>query len=156
MVNEQNILAKIRAADSNPPAGAYAIEIPSNQYVTGNLMSQSAYTQTKEEDNGNGNTGSHTVGEMSKSANVYLEKIAKFAGFKDWAKRLMKNVREAEPLTQVGMGLGALVGAGKISNMYGTSVKHKTQSEYEERSLKTLQAINRNLNKAVVVKPALD
>lgn len=152
MINQNNILTRIRAADDNPPVGAYAIEIPSNQYVTGNLMSQSAYTQTKEEDNGNGNMGSQTTMEMSKSANVYLEKIAKYTGFKDWAKGLVKNIKEAEPLTQVGMGVGALVGAGKVSNMYDASMKHRTQKEYEERSLKTLQAINRNLNKAVVVK----
>lgn len=156
MINQKNILARIQAADDNPPASAYAEEIPSNRYVTGNLLSQSAYSQTKEEDNGNGNDGSHSVGEMNKSANVYLEKIAKYGGFKDWAKGLVKNIKEAEPLTQVGMGVGGLVGAGKISNMYHTSMKHKDQTNYEERSLKTLQAINRNLNKAVVVKPAFE
>lgn len=153
MITEKNILARIQAADDNPPASAYATEIPSNEYVTGNLLSRSAYNQTKEEDNGNGNTGTHSVMDKAASANIYLEKIAKYTGIKDWAKALVKNVREAEPLTQVGIGMGALMGAGKVGNIYDSTKKHRNQVNYEERSLKTLQAINRNLNKAVVVKP---
>lgn len=146
MINEKNILTRIRAAE-NSPAGAYAVEVPSNRYLTGNLLSQHEYSQTKEEDNGYGDTGSSTTGELNKFANVYLEKIASMKG---WAKDLARNIREAEPLTQVGIGLGTVIGAGKAKAGYDNMTSHKHHATMEERSLKTLQAINRNLSKVTI------
>jgi hypothetical protein len=156
MITEKNILTRIRAADDNPPASAYATEIPSNEYVTGNLLSKSVYNQTKEEDNGNGNFGTHTSGEFDKAAshNAYLEKIAQHGWVKDWGRRLIKNVKEAEPLTQLGIATGAVVGIGKAQNLYSTKKTHRTQHTLEERSLKTLQSINRRLNKVVIAPPS--
>lgn len=146
MLNGKNILTRIRAAD-NPPAGAYAVEIPSNEYVTGNLNSKYQYTQTKEENNGTGDMGTQETGDFLKSANVYLEKIASMASLKTWPGRLAKNIKEAEPLTQLGIGMGTIIGAGKAKATYDNMTTHKHHASMEEKSLRTLQAINRNLAK---------
>jgi hypothetical protein len=74
---------------------------------------------------------------------------------KSWGKRLYKNVKDAEPLTQVGIAGGMLIGAGKLKNVYDDKVLKKQHSTLEERSLKTLQSINRNLKNVAVI-PASD
>lgn len=147
-----NKFTRIRAAEDAPPVGAFAVEIPSNEYVTGSLLSKCLYLQTKEENNGGGDMGTSDTGNLNKSAseNKYIEKIASMSS---WAKGLAKNIKEAEPLTQVGIGLGAVVGAGKAKAGYDNMTNNKHRKTMEEKSLKALQAINRNLNKAVV-KPA--
>jgi hypothetical protein len=156
MIKKEDIFTKIRAADSRSPQGAYATEIPDNRYVTGNLNSQYQYNQTEDKDNGQGNTGVGSGGGISKLAsNVYLEKIASMSSVKSWGTRLLKNVKEAEPLTQLGIGGGMLIGAGKLKNVYDDRVLKKHHSSLEERSLKTLQSINRNLRNAAVI-PAND
>lgn len=142
-----NKFTRIRAAEDAPPVGAFAVEIPSNEYVMGNLLSKCKYLQTKEENNGGGDMGTSDAGDLNKSANVYLEKIASMKG---WAKGLVKNIKESEPLTQVGIGIGSIVGMGKAKAGYDNMTSNKHHKTMEERSLKTLQAINRNLNKAVV------
>lgn len=141
MTNENKFFTRIRAADTEPPATAYATEIPSNQHVVGNLNSQYKYTQTKDEDNGRGT--------MEKTANKYLEKIAMSLNtVKSWPSRLVKNIKDAEPLTQVGIGGGTLIGAGKLKSWNDDRQSKKHHATLEERSLKTLQSINRNLAKA--------
>jgi hypothetical protein len=156
MTKEINKFTRIRAAEDASPVGAFAVEIPSNAYVTGNQISKSVYNQTEEKDNGGGDMGSSMTGDMLKSAsNVYLEKLASMAALKSWPRRLVKNIKEAEPLTQLGLGVGAVVGAGKAKAAYDNTRTHKTHAHLEERSLKTLQAINRNLNKAVVTKSSI-
>jgi hypothetical protein len=149
MANQKDFFTRIRAAERDAPPSAYAVEIPSNEFVTGNLNSKHMYNQTKEENNGNGGTGSHSSGELNKMAsNRYLEKIASVASSISWPKRLLKNVKEAEPLTQVGIAGGALIGAGKAKSWYDDKQTKLHHSTLEERSLKTLQSINRNLAKS--------
>ncbi len=149
-----NKFTRIRAADDEPPIGAYAVEIPSNQYVEGNQISKSLYNQTKEQDNGRGNMGASETGDILKSANVYLEKIASMlTSAKSWPHRLRTNIKEAEPLTQLGIGMGAIIGVGKAKAGYDNMTSHKHHATMEEKSLKALQAINRNLSKAVVQPP---
>jgi hypothetical protein len=156
MIKKEDIFTKIRAADSGPPAGAYATEIPDKRYVVGNLNSQYEYNQTVDKDNGQGNTGVGSGGGISKLAsNIYLEKIASMSTVKSWSKRLYQNVKDAEPLTQVGIAGGMLIGAGKLKNVYDDKVLKKQHSTLEERSLKTLQSINRNLKNVAVI-PASD
>lgn len=150
-MNDKNRFTRIRAADGDTPIGAYAEEIPSNRYVEGNLISKSEYTQTKEEDLGRGDMGTNDTSSLTKTANRYLEKIA---SMKSWPHRLLINIKEAEPLTQVGIGIGGIVGAGKAKAGYDNMMNHKHTKTIEEKSLKTLQAINRNLSKAVVKPPS--
>lgn len=150
MITEKNILTRIRAADTDAPVGAYAVEIPDNRYVVGNLNSQHMYNQTKEEDNGAGSMDGF-AGEMNKKASVYLEKIANMAALKSWPKRLIKDIKDAPPLNQLGLAGGAVFGLGKAKGGYESHKSSKHHANLEERSLKALHKINKNLGQVAVV-----
>lgn len=151
MTSEKNTFIKTRAADNEPPVGAYATEIPDNRFVVGNQSSQMMYNQTPDKDNGNGNTGSASVGSgygLDKMAsNIYLEKIASFKGVKTWVRRLVNDVKDAPPLNQLGLAGGAVFGAVKLKDSLSRSHSDKQHTQLTEQSLRSLQGINRKLNK---------
>lgn len=151
MTSENNKFIKTRAADNEPPIGAYATEIPDNRFVVGNMNSQMMYNQTPDKDNGNGNTGSASVGSgygLDKMAgNIYLEKIASFNGVKKWVHRLITDIKEAPPLNQLGLAGGAVFGGVKLKEYVNKNRSTKQTVQLNEQSLRALHGISRKLNK---------
>ena len=154
MTSEISKYIKTRAADSEPPIGAYATEIPDNRFVVGNQSSQMMYNQTPDKDNGNGNTGSAMVGSgygLDKMAhNVYLEKLAS-GGIRGWVRRLVTDVRDAPPLNQLGLAGGAAFGGVKLKDSLSRSNSEKQHTQLTQQSLRSLQGINRKLNKVTSI-----
>lgn len=154
MTSEINKYIKTRAADNEPPIGAFATEIPDNRFVVGNQSSQMMYNQTPDKDNGNGNTGSAMVGSgygLDKMAhNVYLEKIAS-KGIRGWVRRLITDVKDAPPLNQLGLAGGAAFGGVKLKDYMSRTNSDKQHTQLSEQSLRALHGINRKLNKVTSI-----
>lgn len=80
-----------------------------------------------------------------------LEKIASMAAIKSWPARLVKDIKDAPPLNQLGLAGGAVFGLGKAKGGYDSHKSSKHHANLEERSLKALHKINKNLGQALPV-----
>jgi len=141
MVKSKDLLDKIKKEAPAYTAGAFAVEIPSNEYIVGNKNSQFAYTQTEDKDNGL----------MNKEAeNKYLEKIAN-----SWMRRLGHSFKTAEPLTQIG-AISSLAGFGlsaaRTNTARNTAKTNMERSKMEANSLKALNGIGKALSTSTIAK----
>ena len=141
MVDKTNI-ARILSKDTTqtPPenSGAFAPEIPSNEYVVGNLISKSLYNVTPEKDNGYAKQASWT-------GNKYLEKIA---GMGSWTRALGKDLKKAGPLAHITLGtsmLGTGLSIKRTISSTGMAKRDMERSQREKNSLKALHGINKSL-----------
>ena len=127
MIRKEDIVARVLSKDTTQPqarnAGAFATEIPSNEFVVGNLNSHNLERVTPEKDNG-----------MAKQAqeNKYLEKIAEAKNAPSKLRAAGRSIAETVGGTVAGMALSGGtpimgIAGGVLGGIHGYKASMKKQ-----------------------------